>query len=212
MFEVLKSMYGDAAVMPEEILVPDWHTWDMLYLLLTDTQKIFSTVNLKTVILGKTFYAIHFFANYHHENSQEPAFPWCLFKLANRSHRWIVQKHGRCFGEVRKSSFVVWLIGIDISIKRSPFTSRLPCYVFFLCMLTKKIQIQISWVGWSTTHSPSLPSLYMAGEADGQEYTGTIFGAQHRLLHYLRRNHHDHHRNHNYYHHDHHHNQQHWFQ
>jgi len=25
-FEVLKSMYGDAAVMPEEILVPDWHT------------------------------------------------------------------------------------------------------------------------------------------------------------------------------------------
>jgi len=24
-FEVLKSMYGDAAVMPEEILVPDWH-------------------------------------------------------------------------------------------------------------------------------------------------------------------------------------------
>ena len=26
MFEVLKSMYGDRAIMPEEILVPDWHT------------------------------------------------------------------------------------------------------------------------------------------------------------------------------------------
>merc|ERR1712130_21462 len=26
MFEVLKSMYGDEAVMPEEVLVPDWHT------------------------------------------------------------------------------------------------------------------------------------------------------------------------------------------
>ena len=31
-------------------------------------------------------------------------------------------------------------------------SSRLPCYVVFLCMLTQqiKIQIQISWVGWST--------------------------------------------------------------
>ena len=25
-FEVLRSMYGNAAIMPEEILVPDWHT------------------------------------------------------------------------------------------------------------------------------------------------------------------------------------------
>ena len=36
-------------------------------------------------------------------------------------------------------------------------TSRLPCYVFFLCMLTTqqiKNQMQISWVGWSTNIRP----------------------------------------------------------
>ena len=26
MFEVLKEMYGDKAIMPEDILIPDWHT------------------------------------------------------------------------------------------------------------------------------------------------------------------------------------------
>ena len=44
----------------------------------------------------------------------------------------------------------------EIQMRSFPLNpSRLPCYVFFLCMLTYKqqkikIQMQISWVGWST--------------------------------------------------------------
>ena len=153
--------------MPEEILVPDWHTWDCLYWMAVSqlsTQKVL-------------FLGIPLYADYPHHDSQEPPLLWCPFKLANRSLRCNVQKHGRCFGEVGNRShhhhFVILLIGINISIKRSI--------------------------------SPPLASLYMAGEACGQDYTGTIFGAQDRLLHYP-------HRNHNYYHCDHHHNQEHCYQ
>ena len=32
LFEVLKSMYGHKAVMPEEILIPDWHSWATTFL------------------------------------------------------------------------------------------------------------------------------------------------------------------------------------
>ena len=54
MFEVLKSMYGDAAVMPEEILVPDWHTWDFLNYWLAD-KRFCQLSTEKVLFLGISF-------------------------------------------------------------------------------------------------------------------------------------------------------------